>query len=81
MAALAHSILEVVEATGLSRTSIYEDIRAGLLTARKRGRRTIILDVDLRTYLATLPEYHSASLKDVAALGDEPQVTTPLAAE
>lgn len=52
---LALSIEEVIEATAIGRTSIYEDIAAGKLRARKRGRSTIILTADLAEYLAALP--------------------------
>ena len=34
---------------------LYEDIAAGILPARKRGNRTIILAEDLKAYLAALP--------------------------
>ena len=52
---IAHSIDGACEAAGVGRTSIYEAIRAGALKARKLGRRTIILDEDLRAWLASLP--------------------------
>lgn len=52
---LAYSIEEVIEATGIGRSSLYVDIAAGRLRARKRGSRTIILTADLTEYLATLP--------------------------
>jgi hypothetical protein len=35
---------------------LYREIAAGRLIARKQGRRTIILDDDLRTFLASLPQ-------------------------
>jgi hypothetical protein len=41
--------------TGLGRTRIYELIGAGVLDARKAGRRTIIMGDSLRAYLSTLP--------------------------
>jgi excisionase family DNA binding protein len=52
---IAHSIDGACEAADVGRTSIYEAIRAGDLKARKLGRRTIILDEDLRAWLAALP--------------------------
>lgn len=52
---LALSIEDAIEASSIGRTSIYEDIAAGKLRARKRGRSTIILTVDLAEYLAALP--------------------------
>ena len=52
---LAHSIESVRRTTDLGRTFIYNAIRSGELEARKAGRRTIILDTDLRDWLARLP--------------------------
>jgi len=43
----------------MSRTSIYEALKRGDLTARKAGRRTLISFADLQTYLAGLPAYRS----------------------
>ena len=53
---LAHSIRQVVQLTGISRSKIYEEIRDGHLRAVKSGHRTLILNADLETYLASLPE-------------------------
>lgn len=52
---LAFTIAEAVEATSISRTLLYEDIASGLLIARKRGTKTIILTENLIAYLAALP--------------------------
>jgi excisionase family DNA binding protein len=51
----AHSIAETCALTGLGRDAVYAAIRDGLLVARKLGRRTIIIDDDLRQFLAGLP--------------------------
>jgi len=51
----AHSIAETCALTGLGRDTVYTAIRDGRLVARKLGRRTIIIDDDLRQFLAGLP--------------------------
>jgi excisionase family DNA binding protein len=58
---VAHSIAEVCAATGLGRDGVYNAINAGRLTARKFGRRTVILDHDLRAFLDALPKLEVAS--------------------
>jgi excisionase family DNA binding protein len=52
---LAYSIAEACARSGIGRTAIYDMINAGQLTARKRGRRTLILADDLRRCLELLP--------------------------
>ncbi|AWN40260.1 helix-turn-helix domain-containing protein [Methylobacterium durans] len=51
----AYTIAEVTRITGSSRTTIYAEIAAQRLTAKKLGRRTLILADDLRTWLNSLP--------------------------
>jgi len=53
------TIPDAVRASGMSRTSIYEALKRGDLTARKAGRRTLIAFDDLQNYLASLPVYRS----------------------
>lgn len=53
------TIHEAVQVSGLSRTSLYEALKRGDLTARKAGRRTLISFADLQTYLAGLPSYRA----------------------
>jgi Helix-turn-helix domain len=53
---LALVISEVCAASRASRTVVYEAIRAGELVARKRGRRTIVLQEDLRRWLESMPK-------------------------
>jgi excisionase family DNA binding protein len=52
---LAHSIAEASEVTDTCRTVLYDAINSGELRAVKRGRRTLILDEDLRRYVQNLP--------------------------
>jgi excisionase family DNA binding protein len=52
----ALSIAEACAMAGIGRTKIYEAIASGTLTARKCGKRTLILPDDLRKFLTSLPE-------------------------
>ncbi|HEY7245315.1 MAG TPA: helix-turn-helix domain-containing protein [Xanthobacteraceae bacterium] len=52
---LAYSILEACAVARTGRTALYEAIRSGELAARKRGRRTLILEKDLRSWVEKLP--------------------------
>ncbi|TIQ99516.1 DNA-binding protein [Mesorhizobium sp.] len=49
------TIDEAVDRSGIGRTKIFEAIKLGKLTARKAGRRTIILSDELSLYLKSLP--------------------------
>ena len=61
----AYGIAEVCRRTGLGRTSVYAVIKDGALVARKIGRRTIVLDDDLKVFLSNLrPIFYSSSLGD-----------------
>lgn len=51
------TILGAVEASGCSRTRLYDALKRGDLTARKAGKRTLINYADLQAYLASLPAY------------------------
>jgi hypothetical protein len=54
---LAHSIAQLVEVSGLGRSFIYEEIKAGRLVARKAGRRTLVLHEDAERWLGSLPTH------------------------
>lgn len=53
---LALTINEAVKVSGIGRTTLYAEIRAGRLITHKVGRRTIVLFDDLKTYLENLPK-------------------------
>jgi excisionase family DNA binding protein len=52
---LAYTIAEAVEAAGVGKSTLYCAIQGGELTARKSGRRTLILAADLSGWLNGLP--------------------------
>ncbi len=52
---------EAVQFSGMSRTSIYEALKRGDLSARKAGRRTLISFADLQAYLTNLPAYQTGA--------------------
>lgn len=58
---IAVTIPDAVNVSGMSRTSIYEALKRGDLTARKAGRRTLIPFADLQNYLAGLPAYQAGA--------------------
>lgn len=60
-APIAVTIPDAVKATGMSRTSIYEALKRGDLSACKAGRRTLISFADLQAYLASLPTYQAGA--------------------
>ena len=49
------SIAEACTASGVGRSKLYEAIADGRLKARKLGKRTLILQDDLRQFLVDLP--------------------------
>ncbi len=55
MPKFAYSIRDVCDLTSAGRTAIYAEIKLGRLIARKVGRRTIILESELKAWLAARP--------------------------
>ena len=55
------TIPDAVRATGRSRTSIYEALKSGELSAKKAGRRTLISYTSLKNYLDKLPDYKAGA--------------------
>jgi excisionase family DNA binding protein len=49
------TIHEACTYSGIGKTKLYEAIASGKLKAHKAGKRTLILSVDLRDYLSSLP--------------------------
>lgn len=56
---IGHSVGDAVAITGSSRTVLYNAMKAGHLRAKKLGARRIILDADLRAWMASLPDASS----------------------
>ena len=60
-APLGRSIVNAALKAGVGRSTIYGAVNSGALRARKLGRRTLILDADLQSWLAALPAYEARS--------------------
>lgn len=55
MTKLAVTIAEATSVSGVGKTKLYQEIRAGKIRTRKAGRLTLILVEDLEAYLRALP--------------------------
>lgn len=53
--AISVTIPEAVKLTGIGRASIYRAFKAGKLTRRKAGSRTLILYSELSAFIESLP--------------------------
>jgi excisionase family DNA binding protein len=69
--ALAHSIPEACSIACVGRTALYEAIQSGALRAVKRGRRTLILDDDLRRWVQSLPSITTKSIQAKREQGND----------
>jgi excisionase family DNA binding protein len=69
--ALAHSVLEACAIARSGRTTLYQAIRSGALRAVKRGRRTLILDDDLRRWVQSLPSVTAKATKPNAGKAND----------
>jgi excisionase family DNA binding protein len=52
---LAYGVVEAARVAGIGRSTIYEMLASGDLTAVKLGRRTLIPADELRRFIAALP--------------------------
>lgn len=55
------TVEDAADLSSIGRTKIFEAIKLGKLTARKDGRRTIILAEELQAYLKSLPTTREAA--------------------
>ncbi len=52
---IAHTVKEACAVSRTGKTTLYGAIRRGDLVARKLGKKTLILDDDLRRWIEQLP--------------------------
>jgi excisionase family DNA binding protein len=53
---LAFSVAEACVISGVGRTNFYQALKDGEVTARKRGKRTLVLASELQRWLNSLPQ-------------------------
>jgi excisionase family DNA binding protein len=63
MTTFAHTVPQACSISQCGRTTLYQAIRSGALRAVKRGRRTLILDEDLRRWVQALPPLTAKSIQ------------------
>jgi hypothetical protein len=54
---LGFTISELADVGPFGRTTLYEEINAGRLRAKKYGSKTIVMPDDFKAFLASLPDY------------------------
>lgn len=60
---LAYTIEQVVNITGVGRSTVYNAIKSGQLEARKHGRRTWITSAALNKWIESMPMVRSSATK------------------
>jgi excisionase family DNA binding protein len=55
----AYRPAQAAQRLGISRSTLYEELRTGRLHARKIGNATVITADEIDRYLATLPQWHA----------------------
>ncbi len=60
---IIYSIQETLKILKLGRTSLYQEIKAGRLPAKKYGKRTFIRVQDMEKWAADLPAYTGGLIK------------------
>ena len=58
---LAYSIAELTRISGVGRSFLYEEIKAGRLIVTKAGRRSLLLHGDVVAWLTSLPKTSATS--------------------
>jgi excisionase family DNA binding protein len=66
---IAHTVSEACRLSCTGRTALYEAINSQALRAVKRGRRTLILDDDLRRWVQSLPPIAAKQAKKSSKTG------------
>ena len=61
MSPIAYMIPQACEVSGLGRSSLYKLLKSGELRAVKHGKKTLILDKDLRSWLNARPQMQSGA--------------------
>lgn len=61
MEQLALTVAEACAAARVGKTALYEAIASGALVARKRGRKTLVLPLDLEEWVRNLPSIEPKS--------------------
>ncbi|RWP23765.1 MAG: DNA-binding protein [Mesorhizobium sp.] len=56
MTAISVDIAQAVNISGISRSGLYKLFKAGKITPRKNGKRTLVLVSELQSYVESLPK-------------------------